>query len=44
MLDKIGTAVMAQLGTKSAEGNGEAAAAAAEVAAADAPEKKSRKS
>jgi hypothetical protein len=40
MLDKIGTAVMAQLGTKSAEGNGEAAA---EVAVADPPERKSRK-
>lgn len=44
MLDKIGTAVMAQLGTKAAEGNGEAAATTAEVAVAEAPERKSRKS
>src|SRR3954467_13128302 len=37
MLDKIGTAVMAQLGTKASEGNGEAAASAAsgDVAVAD---------
>jgi uncharacterized membrane protein YqiK len=42
MLDKIGSAVMSQLGAKPTEGNG-AAPAAADVAVADAPERKGRK-
>jgi hypothetical protein len=42
MLDKIGNAVMSQLGAKPTEGNG--TAPAADVAVADAPERKPRKS